>query len=766
MEYDFKSLSYYDFELLCCDLFSSAWGKQMENFRQGRDKGIDLRYAGIQNEDTVVQCKHFTKSSFSILYKEMKNELPKVGKLQPARYILATSHFFTTGEKDKLFSLLQPFCKSTNDILGGNEINSLLRQHPDIEEAHHKLWLTSTAVLQKVLHSEVYRQSEFLQAELEEKLKLYVQSKTAFGKAKKVLDEFNCCIISGIPGIGKTTLAEILSIYYLDQGYQIIPIRSDIREAIKTYRPEGKQFFLYDDFLGSTTLEMKTNKNEGKELLSFLRHISRQKGKKFILTTREYILNQARLSYEEFARQDFDYNKCMISLEDYTKADRARILYNHLFFYHVPKDCIQDLLADGRIMEIIDHPNYSPRLIEAVTNLFHLPDSSRFYDFFMDTLSHPNKLWENAFRRQISPAARDLLLLLSASPRSVFFSDLKKDYEPYHRHKAVSENRSLSDTDFRDALKEAEGTFIKIDRAAVAYHNPSVRDFIQGYLRENDGEFRTLCDFASSFDSCIHLAGIDRKLSHAHKDAVLNAIRRTMDPAPFGKFKTIYIPGKQMINLSEANKELSFPEIQDMILNFIHQLPSWLEAERESLTEDNWHQKEEPNTLRDLLKNLSANGYKEIWDKEIIRAALEYALAWFEYSFVYSIEDFLLFCDLLPHHSCGLEKDRFSRVYEALEDYTKDLALGDIQEIDYESFCDDYRTDLESLENCFRVDLSSVKEMVEDRIFELTELENELEDNSNPFTDLVFQKSLDDETILDMFESLLAHDSEAESDSE
>ena len=103
MEYDFKSLSYYDFELLCCDLFSSAWGKQMENFRQGRDKGIDLRYAGIQNEDTVVQCKHFTKSSFSILYKEMKNELPKVGKLQPARYILATSHFLRPAKRTSCF---------------------------------------------------------------------------------------------------------------------------------------------------------------------------------------------------------------------------------------------------------------------------------------------------------------------------------------------------------------------------------------------------------------------------------------------------------------------------------------------------------------------------------------------------------------------------------------------------------------------------------------------------------------------------------------
>ena len=45
MEYDFKALSDYDFELLVCDLLSAWLGRRVENFRRGRDQGIDLRCA-------------------------------------------------------------------------------------------------------------------------------------------------------------------------------------------------------------------------------------------------------------------------------------------------------------------------------------------------------------------------------------------------------------------------------------------------------------------------------------------------------------------------------------------------------------------------------------------------------------------------------------------------------------------------------------------------------------------------------------------------
>ena len=48
-DYDFTDcLSALDFELLSKDLLEAELGIQLENFSEGRDEGIDLRYAPVR----------------------------------------------------------------------------------------------------------------------------------------------------------------------------------------------------------------------------------------------------------------------------------------------------------------------------------------------------------------------------------------------------------------------------------------------------------------------------------------------------------------------------------------------------------------------------------------------------------------------------------------------------------------------------------------------------------------------------------------------
>ena len=131
--YDFTaSLSPLDFEVLSKDLLEAELGIQLENFSEGRDKGIDLRYAPIRGTgaaifnlpalgtsrrppELIVQCKRY--SSFGNLKSELKsNELEKIKKLNPSRYILTTSASLSPQPVEELKAVLSPFVQSTGDI--------------------------------------------------------------------------------------------------------------------------------------------------------------------------------------------------------------------------------------------------------------------------------------------------------------------------------------------------------------------------------------------------------------------------------------------------------------------------------------------------------------------------------------------------------------------------------------------------------------------------------------------------------------------------
>jgi hypothetical protein len=149
--HDYGSLSPQDFEDLARDLLQAEWNIALEAFTAGRDNGIDLRHIADASHSVVVQCKHYATSGFGKLFAHLRDvERPKLDRLRPQRYVVVTSAGLTPANKSAIADALRPFVVSINDVLGRNDLDGLLSRHSSIERAHLKLWLNSTAVLERV----------------------------------------------------------------------------------------------------------------------------------------------------------------------------------------------------------------------------------------------------------------------------------------------------------------------------------------------------------------------------------------------------------------------------------------------------------------------------------------------------------------------------------------------------------------------------------------------------------------------------------------
>ncbi len=345
---------------------------------------------------------------------------------------------------------------------------------------------TSTSVIERVLHNAEVCQTEFRVDRIRKMLPLFVQN-DAFPRAMRLLDDTRIAIISGVPGIGKTTLAEMLLYSHLEQGFEPVVIRSDIAEGQKFHRQEAKRIFYYDDFLGQIFLQDRPEylgRNQDAALLDFMEMVQQSASSRFILTTREHILRAALRLSERFSQNTTVAQRCILELGDYSFAHKARILYNHLYFSSLKRAYKRALLVRDYFLDIIKHPHFNPRLIEWLSTEARTRDvpAATYRSYVAKLLESPHEIWSHAFRNQISDASRHVLLVLYPLGESVDVNDLEAAFASFHRHSSAKYNMTIAPGDFRTALQEMEGAFLTFGGGRVSYLNPSIREFIAALI--------------------------------------------------------------------------------------------------------------------------------------------------------------------------------------------------------------------------------------------------------------------------------------------
>jgi len=258
----------------------------------------------------------------------------------------------------------------------------------------------------------------------------------------------------------------------------------------------------------------------------------------FVLTTREYILQQAHELYERLAIEGVEGRRFLLELRLYSRTDRARIFYNHASFSDGLTLQAKKALLAGRAYEaIIDHPMYNPRHIEWITGLSARPltaeNNADYVAYAVDALSHPDpeRIWQHGFEHQLNDAQRALLLVLVTMPDRVEHDDLERAFEAF----ADLAGFSARGHAFTRALRVLDDSFVHTyqdeNHTFVETYDPSVADFLAGYVRSSPDDSRLLIQGAACFEQVESLARVlpAQELQGSPASEYLDAVERCLD---------------------------------------------------------------------------------------------------------------------------------------------------------------------------------------------------------------------------------------------
>ena len=374
---------------------------------------------------------------------------------------------------------------TVSDVFGQDDLNNLLGLYPEIEQKHPKLWLTSRAVFDQVLHNAEITRSEFAVRKIHQQIRRYVQT-DAFREAEERLADQSIVMVSGPPGIGKTTLANMLLYEHLSQGWQAVVIDRDVSEGSKLFQRHINQIFYFDDFIGATLIGEGVTVND-KALLNFIALVRDDPTSRLILTTREHLYEQAVARSERLRQVGLDADHVVLHMPRYTTRQRAQILYNHIYFSNLPDAHVIALLEDDFYLEIIKHERFNPRVIEWMAShqrIRNVP-APKYRAFASQLLDNPLEIWRHAYEEELSDAARSLLLALWSLQGKVGLPLLNRAFPKLHAHRAQKYRFTRSPQDFNHALKDLSGSFAKLQgQDGLEVADPSIFDLIGNVLRE------------------------------------------------------------------------------------------------------------------------------------------------------------------------------------------------------------------------------------------------------------------------------------------
>ena len=524
--FHYSNLSDTEFEALCKDIMSKKLAVKLERFGSGRDNGIDLTEDAFRQQ-IIVQVKHYIKTDVKGLITALKKEIPKVEKLSPQQYYICCSKELTPANKRDIYSMFSDYMDSTQNIIGITEIDDFLKNPENIQilQKHFKIWIESTNILTSIYSQDIFIDSEAMLSSIEQNVKLFVTTESYYN-ALDILDHKRILIIVGQPGSGKSITSEMLVLTYASRGYRV-RYTSDATDLSSVKRsisesPDTKEVILLDDCFGQAYFNMK--ENQGNSLQTLIKYVRMHPSKILIMNSRVTIYHEARelntglwKSYDQK-----DYDSLLIDLDNMSYKEKAKIFYNHLYFYDVPQDYRDNILLNKNYRFIVKHRNFNPRVVEFVCTKRHWIDiaPNTYAQYILQCLNEPNEIWKIEYEQRLAREDRAFLMTLYSLTNTHISTDF---------FKKCFDNRLLNIPDIDGSINHYERILLRLSESMIrlldvhgekhiSVANPSVNDFLRSYLKENSIEKSDLRKSACSIQQIKRL--YDQEQQSAQIDLV------------------------------------------------------------------------------------------------------------------------------------------------------------------------------------------------------------------------------------------------------
>lgn len=578
--YNYGNLSHFEFELLVKDILEKKLSIKLRSYSAGKDRGIDIR--GYVGNEIIIQVKHYYNSKYPDLKTALEKELKKVEELKPKRYIIVTSLGLLPQYEDEIFELFQGFIISKEDIIDGNCLNSFLEKdcNNDILKIHNKLWLTSTNVLDLIFHKNLDIDSRAFVSDYEMRARLFVEIE-AYTDIVNYLQNENVIIIEGEPGIGKTTMSKMVAANLCKIGYKIrYASNNSINEIKKGLVQSDQEVIILDNFLGQRVADLTNHFFE--ELRTLIIFANTNKNKKIIINSRSIVLNEVLSKNQSFSDclEFWNIHKYRLDSNNLSCIDKSKMLYNHIRFNELDENYYKAIRTDERYLQIVQHKNFSPRLIEYVTRIKKVKQipSNGYFDYILNILNNPKDIWQdelNSLTREerIFTFTVYSLILYGRFNREFVESSLVKKCFDIRINK---ENKCDTTLDvFNNVLNKLNEGLIKIELNGeyirIAFINPSVEDYIYNTLSKLDNEIKQIAESAIYIEQLLTLEKLQNPIL---KDIIIKKIEDNS-----------FLELKTFLNLNIYHYFLKFvfeyeckyQELNKMIFNIFFEMKPFVE---------------------------------------------------------------------------------------------------------------------------------------------------------------------------------------------